>query len=434
MSKDAIRPSTLDGINRLARQLKNELGIKYHQARDQAARQAGFENIRHAENALRFKPPGYPLLLTGYWRTGKGGLSGRETLVIRLSRPWEELVTPAQLKNNRTLRHFRPEGPDHLVRDYVGRTQLETREAICTAARTMQFADATKLRPSAGYQRAIGRLSDANSLPGMDHSSAWYDPVSKRYLLVDEPYDAAVEKKVEERERWAQTHGFVITKPSWAGMHAPDLGSRLYLVSHETKGLPQSPVAAALAKLPKPVLANPWSGESAPISPYFVSPGAAAKQASRKDPPPMVRDSTKGQRNSVGYARTFVGPQRRPNGRMPVDAHAEVGGLLKSVLIATDRRKGVCNRINKVRDELDEWCQREYGPQELPSERFFDLYYHNDAPSSARSISEAERAVHIASLAKVKKVLAEHYPDCPPLRSMLSRLDAATTSLERWAN
>lgn len=50
--------------------------------------------------------------------------------------------------------------------------------------------------------------------------------------------------------------------------------------------------------------------------------------------------------------------------------------LLKSVLVASFHRKGVYNRVDGIRSELDEWTMREYNRAELPSEVFFDLYYH----------------------------------------------------------
>lgn len=52
MISKAIRPSTLDGIKRLAKSLKRERGIQHARALDEAAQAAGFQNFRHASNAL----------------------------------------------------------------------------------------------------------------------------------------------------------------------------------------------------------------------------------------------------------------------------------------------------------------------------------------------------------------------------------------------
>lgn len=436
MSSEVICPSTLDGIKRLAKKLKGEQHI-HARALDAAAQAAGFQNFRHASNVLRTAPkpehprPGHRIFLTAYWKDREGGASGRETLTMLLSASWEELITPLQLQNHRALVHFRSEGPDHLARSQLLHTQSGGRRAVCAAARALHFMDATKLRPSKSHSRAFPGGRSSNAIPGHDHYSIWYDRETKRYLFVDEPYESAVESKAQERLAWAKQHGFTIVKPEWAGMYAPDVGSRLYLVADEAKGIPLEPVVAALNKLPAPIIEDAWNGESVPMAPFFVSPGAIAKAEAAKNKLKVPRNSSS-QRNSVGYVQTFVGPQRRPKDRMPIEMHAEVGRLLKSVLVATYHRKGVYNRVNAIRSELDEWTQREYNHTELPNEQFFDLYYHESCSTFSRSLTEAERERHAESLAQVKKLLGEHYPDCPPLRSLLKKVDAAATSLQNW--
>jgi hypothetical protein len=438
MSSEAIRPSTLDGIKRLAKSLKVERGIQHVRALDDAAQAAGFQNFRHASNVLQAAAPkaerprpGYCTFLTAYWKDREGGGSGRETLTIWLSAPWAELITPSQLQNHRALVNFRADGPDHLAREHLLRTQSEARSTVCAAARALHFMDATKLRPSKSHSRAFPGGRSSNAIPGRDHYSIWYDRETKRYLFADEPYEKAVESRGQEREDWAHRHGFAIVKPDWTGMYAPDVGSRLYLVADETKGIPLQPIAAALDKLPTPIVESTWEGESAPTLPYFVSPGTIAKAAAEKDKQKTPPKSN-GQRNSVGYVQTFVGPQRRPKERMPIEAHAEVGRLLKSVLVATYHRKGVHNRVNAVRSELDEWVQREYSHAELSNEQFFELYYHESGSTFSRSLPEVERERHAHSLTEARKLLDQHYPDCPQLRSLLKKMDAAVKSLRDW--
>lgn len=291
--------------------------------------------------------------------------------------------------------------------------------------------EATRLRPSKSHSRAFPDGRSSNAIPGRDHYSVWYDRDTKRYLFVDEPYEEAAKSKLAEREAWAAAHGFKVVKSAWLGMYAPDVGSRLYLIADTVKGVPLEPIAAALEQMPSPIVEDSWRGESAPMLPLFVSPGAIAKLAAAKEKPAVPRKPG-GPRNSVGYIQTFVGPQRRPKGRMPIAAHAEVGRLLKSVLTAAHERKGVYNRINAVRSELDEWTQREYNHAELPSEQFFDLYYHESGSTFERALPAAERARHSDSLNQAKRVLSTHYPDCPPLRSLLKKIDAAHKSLQTW--
>lgn len=169
--------------------------------------------------------------------------------------------------------------------------------------------------------------------------------------------------------------------------------------------------------------------------PIFFSPGAIARnEAIAAGPTSEPRKVARGPRSTVGYVQTFVGPQRRPKGRMPIEAHAQVGTLLKSVLMASHHRKGVYNRVNGIRSELDEWAQREYNHAELPSEQFFDLYYHEFGTSFARTLTLEERSLHIASLERVKQILAQHYPDSAPLRTLIKKLGAAIGSMQTWAS
>lgn len=438
MSSEDIRPSTLDGIKRLAKAIKVERGVRHLQALDAAAQAAGYQNFRHAGNVLSGRPPTAPrrprhrVYLTAYWKDKESGGSGRETLSLELPYPWGELINPGQLENHRALVHFRAEGPDHLAREHLQRTQSEARRAVCAAARALQFMGATRLRPSKSHSRAFPGGRSSNAIPGHDHYSVWYERDSKRYLFVDEPYEEAAREKLAERQAWADRHGFTVIKSTWPGMYAPDVGSRLYLVADTAKGVALTPIAAALELLPPPIVEEAWRGESAAMLPFFVSPGAVDMLAAAKDKPPTARKAA-ASRNSVGYVQTFVGPQRRPKGRMPIEAHANVGRLLKSVLTATYLRKGVYNRVNAVRSELDEWTQREYSHAELPSQQFFELYYNESGSTVERTLPVAERARHNESLAQAKQMLSEHYPDCPPLRSLLKKIEAAQKSLQNWS-
>jgi hypothetical protein len=438
MSIEAIRPSSLDGIKRLAKSIKNEQSIQHIRALDLAAQSAGFQNFRHARNVLTGSRPNLPqqrgsrLFLTAYWKDKSSGADGRETLTVWLDSLWSDLVSPQQLKNERALARFRPEGPDHLVKRDLGASQARARAAICAAARALQFMDATKLRPTTGHSRAFPNGNPTNALPGRDHYSVWYDRDSKRYVLADEPYEGAALSRAAERAAWAALHGFTIAQPSWRGMYNPGGGSRLYLVSDSERGVPLEPLVGALDRLPEPIAEESWNGESAPATPWFVSPGTLAQATKRPSAAATEKAARPQRQNAVGYVRTFVGPQRRPNGRMPIEVHARVGQLLKSVLAASYYRRGVYNRVDAIRSELDEWTQREYTNAELPNEQFFGLYYRESGSTFSRSISAEENRRHVVSLENVKQLLVEHYPDSAPLRALLKKVDAAIQSMQSW--
>lgn len=440
MSSEAIRPSTLAGIKRLAKSLKAEQNIQHNDALNLAAQFSGFQNFKHARNVLleAVTPSndhkGHRLFLTVYWHDKESGTKGRETLQILLDTLWSELITPAQLEHNGTLVLFRPEGPDHLASRSVAHSQSRARRTICAAARTFQFMQATGLRPSKGFSRALPNGRSSNVVPGADHYNVWYAPASKRYLITDEPYEAAAEAANSERAAWASRHDYLIAKPLWPGMYNPDGGSRLYVIAHSQKGVPLAPVVTALDKLPPPLVEKDWNGESAPYTPIFVSPGTLGNLNAKNSSPRNSDKTGLARQATVSYVQTFVGTQRRPNARMPIESHAKVGELLKSVLIVSHHRKGVYNRLNSIRCELDEWAQREYNYAELPNEQFFNLYYRESGSSFPRMLSKEERVRHAESLQSMKAILARHYPDSTPLRKLLKTTDAAIKSLECWGD
>lgn len=143
MLSENIRPSTLDSIKRLAKSIKGERGMRHTQALDAAAQAAGYQNFRHASNVLSAQSGAeirrhcHHVYLTAYWKDKESGSSGRETLSLELPCPWGELIVPNQLENHRALVHFRAEGPDHLAREHLERTQSEARRAVCAAARAL---------------------------------------------------------------------------------------------------------------------------------------------------------------------------------------------------------------------------------------------------------------------------------------------------------
>lgn len=49
---DTIKPTTLEGIKGLAKQIKKRDGVTHTQALELAAKQAGYENFTHARKAF----------------------------------------------------------------------------------------------------------------------------------------------------------------------------------------------------------------------------------------------------------------------------------------------------------------------------------------------------------------------------------------------
>lgn len=72
MLNENVRPSSIDGIKRLATQIKKVQGVKHAAALDIAAKAASFENFKHARGSLSSQtdPTGskHQLFTTIYWR------------------------------------------------------------------------------------------------------------------------------------------------------------------------------------------------------------------------------------------------------------------------------------------------------------------------------------------------------------------------------
>lgn len=274
--------SALAHIKRRATSIKKSQGIKHARALDLAAVQSGYQNFRHAQNVLSRDSVAVPLSipmfkvnLIGHWHQRGGDRSrGRESLVVELPKPWYEAIPRDRLGRSRYVSYFDAgSDPDTLVNTRSLDSADEARRIICGAARTFVFAAATGLRESSGHSRAYPRDRDRQwsnqtperyhrRIPGQDHISVWFDPSTRRYLIVDEPYTSNVDSHKETREKWCEFHDYSMARPLWPGMYAPDIGSRMHLFSSSEKGIPLGPIVDALNALPAPVTAKDWKGES----------------------------------------------------------------------------------------------------------------------------------------------------------------------------
>ncbi len=431
MSTDPIRPSTIDGIKRYAKTLKTDRGVIHAKALDLAAIAGGFQNFAHARGQLERASPAAPehlAYISVSWRVRETKERGQEILAVRLKTPLSELVKPAHLTSARHLGAFKFAAADHLDHQNVASSQSDARGRACAAARTIAFMEATGLRPSAGRSRAYPRGDLSNAMPNRDHYSEWFHPQTKAYVFVDEPYLRAVEDKGGERAAWAERHGWVIGRPDWLGMYNPDGGCELYLAADKTKGFDVDAAVAALNALPAPFVEDDWDGRSEPMFPPFFSP--AAEAAAAVPHPPTKPRGPRLPNATVGY-RTILArsERRRPAKRMPIEAHAEVGRLLKSVIADFPHTKWISKALGVVRCELDDWVQCEYDREELSNDVFFELYYREAVVLPSDLVGPARTARHLADLTEARRLLSANYADCAPVRSLLKSIDKSMTAL-----
>ena len=427
MTADVIRPTSIEGIKRLAKHVKASEGIQHAKALDQAARSAGYENFIHARRQLPSicaKKPDWVkshVYLTAYWRDQRTGDAGRETLRLPLDRTWSDLVTRNQLRVPRALSRFRGQHKDHLVSRQLIRGQDAARSLICHAARELQFMAATGLCPADKRPDTPPR----DTLPGEDHQSVWLDPETGIKVVVDEPYQAAIVRHLASRQEWAVRHGYCIAQSPWPGMYVPGQSTMFLLVPEACRDILEA-LRVKLSSLDAPAEHSDWGGESGGYRPVYRSPCEIEDGRTPRAPvdPLFFRDTEK--------TRAF-GYRRRPNGSMPIEVHEEIGKHIKSVMAHSFLRPGVYQRLDRVRGELDDWLQREDEGRTLDNDRFFAVYFHG-APEStySRTTTGALRVEGLSRLERVEQLLQQHYPDCEPLRAMLGRLGSAKKSLRCW--
>ena len=140
--------------------------------------------------------------------------------------------------------------------------------------------------------------------------------------------------------------------------------------------------------------------------------------------------------NTVAVRMFMACTDRRPNAKMPVSAHQEIGKLLQILENVGYRRPGVRNRVSYVACALDDYLQCEYTSlDELPNDVFRIIYYGRPLDLELivkKQISESSRDENIARLHKVQHLLKQHYPDCKPLNRLLEKLDKACESFLSW--
>lgn len=136
------------------------------------------------------------------------------------------------------------------------------------------FIEATGLRPSKAYRKAYptkrqsfrGEVYyDRIAMPGLDHESVWLDPVSRGYVIANEPYvrESGLSTGDEERQaQWCEQHGFIRLEPSWGGMYNPEGGTQLYLLTKAGNGIDLSALIAKINQLPDDFGPEQWPGDS----------------------------------------------------------------------------------------------------------------------------------------------------------------------------
>lgn len=424
MTNVRILPSTMGGIKRLAKSLKRERNLTHHQALDEAAKRAGFENIRHAQHAIPPVPaptPGHAshvVFLTAYWRT-QHGTSGRETLRRELPLPLRAFGTPATMRRGRNLGGFKLEFADHLEHEVDFDTQGDARFALIAASRTLSFMAVTGLRPAS--QRLESKLWPLfNSLPGRDHPSCWVDSETEEWVFLNEPYGpaAASDAVMGQILAWATAAGLGLVVPRWEGLYSPGSTRPFLFCSSNELGL--------RLKRQMDTLANhdgtAWDGLSYAYEP-FVSPARdQSAKPRRARPAPAPRGVARAGALPYGATRGGMASRWRPATALPLQTHLTIGPLL-GALCNSSLPKMAARRLAGLRSELDDWLQMEYPGDKMTPEQFHSAYYGTHRQSIQ------DRDAQLAAVDQVIRAIEAGYVSCAPARQVLKRLREARAAI-----
>lgn len=429
MNIASIRPSTVDGIKNLAKQIKRERNISHTSALEVASKQAGYDSFLHARKTLSFAIAQglFPVFLSIHWyepRSGalnEGALGsnavnapprrrfGREILRVDLSRPLPMIVAKQRVDWARGLGGFTMEYVDHLEHRTLADSQEAARQRLVTADQSLRFMEASGLQP-VNRQADRDRLRMIDELPGRDHTSSWFDPESGAVAVLDEPYPERLADYAAAREKWLAQHGFAEVKLPWQGIHNPGQAVAI-LVSNDPALLDR--VSKAVARLPPYAIPDPWVIETGRMGHAFVSPKRTEDGKARR---PIPDKSYTPRMGAIPYGGGFgIRSWWRPSQTMRRELHMELGALIMQT-DDVDLSEKIHNKLRvHYRSRLEEWANLEYPGSDLGYEAYYgqrNLKYFGS------------RAQKLAALARAKAIVEEGYNDCKPRRGLLAAIDA----------
>ncbi|MFL1480961.1 DUF5623 domain-containing protein [Pseudomonas grimontii] len=407
MNSFEVKPSTLGGIKSLAKKIKRDLGIPHHEALDLSAREAGFQNYRHAQQLGGSAPHLHTMFLSAYWYGSEG--TGRETLMLQIEKPLSEIASRSQLEHGKHLIPFRLEFVDHLEYRVDLESQFEARDQLYAAARSIVFMDTLSLRPATiAEQNAL--LSQFNNLPGKDHPSFWAHKITGALVFMDEPYNP----EIGERTAWASDHNIHMLSAEWRGIYRPGRTiPNIFCSDQVTMTL----LLDQAHRLEKGACEIHGDMESAPYHSQFISPSreAACKKRRPRPMPAMPGIEVEG---ALPYGASIGGQTSlwRPAKRMTLDRHLEVASLLTSLHYSG--MPSACNSpYTDVRIALSEWLSLEFPDDEEITDVQRESYFYNSTPMNIRKGTQQLEVIN-----KISDLLQQGYADCKQLQAVLKKL------------
>jgi hypothetical protein len=408
MNQRYTPPSTMDGIRRLATQIKHELNIKHTNALDKAAVIAGYQNFKHASRLLSSDQP-VTLYLTCYWRDFESPrLAGRCTGMVQLPAKTVQLIDTLKARGYMMLGGFDLESFDHLRARSDAMNEERAIRLITDAVRELQFCAATGLRRvrTQADKRMIPSLQE---LPGRDHTSYWTKPGDGNWLALDEPYMPRYVSSQNQRRIWLAQHHLHEVGPNWEGLYFP--GSTFpYIVSSDKEFL--LGISRTVEKL-KPVLSINWDTHSGTYFSHFHSP---QRIASGKRYRPRSQPSFGERNGAVPYGgQPGTASDWRPAKSMTIKEHSALGVLLNR-LAWSDLPVRAHDKLQHIISMMDDWSYLEHREDQISR---LDLLYYGEKQPPFEDICSLRAAVVDAC-----SLIRSGYNECRPRRDLLHALEA----------
>lgn len=431
MNITTLTPTSIEGIKRLAKRLSKDSDLPLAEALNQAAVRAGYADYHQAQKHLKDKPYVNVRIAGHYNEDG-----ARKTMVtnIRLGRGLRTFLRPRDIQI--CLRLYRMEiiADDHIAAFYAKQKASFVKDEMAKTARTLQFMDATGLKPSKAEIYRATRYDRHARLPERDHSLTWRDPETKALIMMDEPYDH-VTPNHPSRVAWAAERGYEIERLEWGGTYYPEFGSVCDLISDKERGYPIEKVVAAMKdadpgfRVDKAVWIEHEGVYGTPTAGEIRE--AKEREARKASQPPRVNIKAR-----IGGTLIYAGGRKRPAGSLPLKHHAEMGRILRNAETVARERQGARRAISSLRSMLEDWANWETD-RKLSNDDLFDLYYGKQdrsrdiqAQMSFGKPTPKLKTETLGSLTRMRQILVDGYPDGVGRDSALKLVDKALRSIE----
>jgi hypothetical protein len=124
---------------------------------------------------------------------------------------------------------------------------------------------------------------------------------------------------------------------------------------------------------------------------------------------------------------------KRPNAKMPVEAHFKLATLLLQAIGIASNHKRACKPLGQVRATLDDWVQLEYPTEaELSNQLFANMYFGGGQHHVLTNPTEREKQLFRDNVIQIKSIVCQYYHECQPTKWILDKLTVALVWSETW--